>query len=210
MSGASGRTLGGVQRKAFVPNVNARRNKKQSTDDPLAKLLHADTAEPVLPTLPTAASRSTAAVPKRSSPRLTGQGSPRPKPVAAPSPKAARPIVAGSSLKPAGIRPPSSVPQPDPLAADDDGIEGMDLDAPDALLPPAAATPAADETAWLRQPHPNRNRNRNRNRDRNPNPNPNANPNPDPYSYPNPNPNPNTNPNPNLNLNTNTNPNPNP
>jgi len=50
MSGASGRTLGGVQRKAFVPNVNARRNKKQSTDDPLAKLLHADTAEPVLPT----------------------------------------------------------------------------------------------------------------------------------------------------------------
>ena len=87
MSGASGRTLGGVQRKAFVPNVNARRNKKQSTDDPLAKLLHADTAEPVLPTLPTAASRSTAAVPKRSSPRLTGQGSPRPKPVAAPSPK---------------------------------------------------------------------------------------------------------------------------
>ena len=171
MSGASGRTLGGVQRKAFVPNVNARRNKKQSTDDPLAKLLHADTAEPVLPTLPTAASRSTAAVPKRSSPRLTGQGSPRPKPVAAPSPKAARPIVAGSSLKPAGIRPPSSVPQPDPLAADDDGIEGMDLDAPDALLPPAAATPATDETAWLLQPHPNPSRNRDRDRDRDRDPN---------------------------------------
>ena len=55
MSGDSGRTLGGVQRKAFVPNVNARRNKKQSTDDPLTKLLHADTAEPVLPTRPTSA-----------------------------------------------------------------------------------------------------------------------------------------------------------
>ena len=188
MSGASGRTLGGVQRKAFVPNVNARRNKKQSTDDPLAKLLHADTAEPVLPTLPTsaAASRPTAAAPKRTSPRLTGQGSPRPKPVAAPSPKAARPIVAGSSLKPAVIRPPSRGAQPDPLAADDDGIEGMDLDAPDALLPPAAATPA-DETAWLLQPNPN------------PNPNPNHNRNIECNRNPNPNPNPNANANPNPN-----------
>ena len=156
MSGASGRTLGGVQRKAFVPNVNARRNKKQSTDDPLTKLLHADTPEPVLPTLPTSAPapRPTAAVAKRTSPRLTGQGSPRQKPAAAASPKAARPIVAGSSLKPAAIRPPSSLSQRDRSAADDAGIEGMDLDAPDSLLPPAA-TPTADETAWLcALPHP--------------------------------------------------------
>ena len=151
MSGANGRTLGGVQRKAFVPNVNARRNKKQSTDDPLTKLLHADTPEPVLPTLPTSAPapRPTAAVAKRTSPRLTGQGSPRQKPVATSSPKAARPIVAGSSLKPAGIRPPSSLSQRDRAAADD--AEGMDLDAPDSLLPPAA-TPTADETAWLCAP----------------------------------------------------------
>ena len=153
MSGDSGRTLGGVQRKAFVPNVNARRNKKQSTDDPLTKLLHADTAEPVLPTRPTSAPapRPTAAVAKRTSPRLTGQGSPRQKPVAAPSPKAARPIVAGSSLKPAGIRPPSSLSQRDRLAADDEGVEGMDLDGPNSLLPPAA-TPTADETGHSRIP----------------------------------------------------------
>ena len=145
MSGSSGRTLGGVQRQTFTPNVNARRNKKQSADNPLSKLLHADPLpEPVLPTLPASIpAPHKPVVAKRQSPRL----SPRQKPAAAPSPKAARPTAASSSLNPGVIRPPSSLSQRATFAAEEDGIEGMDLDAP-SLLPPAA-TPTVDETAWL-------------------------------------------------------------
>lgn len=146
MSG-NAQTLGGVQRKTFTPNVNARRNKKQSADDPLSKLLHADPiAEPVLPVAAPAPYKPP--VTKRQSPRL----SPRQKPVAAPSPKVARPVAATSSLNPGVIRMPSSLSQRDKqLAADDDGIEGMDLDAPSSMLPPAA-TPTVDESAWLCAP----------------------------------------------------------
>ena len=150
--GTGGKTLGGAQKQIFTPNVNARRNKKQTADNPISRLLHADTApEPVLPTLPAPVPKPVAQV-KRQSPRL----SPRQKPTS--PPKAARPSAAAgpsSSLKPDAILPPTSRAESERARAeslpDEEGLDGMDLDAA-PLLPPAASPAPRDDSGWLCAP----------------------------------------------------------
>ena len=153
-------TLGGVQRATFTPNVNARRNKKQTVDDPFSRLLHADTP-PDLPPVQQPPVPKPVAQTKRQSPRLSPRASPR----AAAAKRS--PSGGGAAAGPSGskarsgeaetvgkaepgshvIRPPSSLGEREAeMKAEIDAEDGMELEP--ALLPPAA-TPVPDDTSWL-------------------------------------------------------------